>query len=169
MPKLLEKRGRKARGELTIQEMLFGKYLFTEKGNACSAYRKAFPKQCAKISEDTLAWRAYKLKKFLRESGWFLEQLDNAGVTDEKISQVINDLLNAEEIKFFQKDGIVITERTVADHKSRAAGARLAMEAKKLLVQKTELQANVSVMPTTWEGWLKQDLLQETIEVASDE
>lgn len=153
-------------GEIPLKWMKFGLEMFRNGGNATDAYKKVFPN--AKCCDDAIRWKAYRLKKKLQETNWFHEQLDLAGVSNEKIASVINELLSAKETRFFQKDGRVIETRDVVNHTARAAGAKLALEAKKLLIQKTEVDANVSGnIPTTFIGWLRKET--ESANEASEE
>jgi len=78
------------------------------------------------------------------EQAKFAVRLDEVGATDRAI-QVIFDLLNAEETKFFQKDGLVKDERTVVAHGARADGVKLLMAARGLKApEKHEVKADLT-------------------------
>lgn len=152
---------------LPLTWVRFGKAMFELQGNATEAYLVAFPK-AKKWSRETIAWKAYMLKKQLMDAGWFAEILDMAGLTNERIAQNVRELMEAKETKFFAKDGVVISEREVTNHTARAAGTKLAMEAKKLLIQKQEIDANVN-LPTSLTEWLSRAKESNNSSEASDD
>ncbi len=121
--------------------MRFGRYLFELNGNATEAYKKAYPK--CNLKGDALHVAAYELKRKLQSTDWFKQVLDMAGLTEEFLAQKAADLLNAKETKFFASEGVIISEREVNDHTTQRAVLKLALEARKLLIQKQELEAKV--------------------------
>jgi len=78
------------------------------------------------------------------EQAKFAARLDEVGATDRAI-QVIFELLNAKETKFFQKDGVVTAKRTVVAHGPRADGVKLLMAARGLKApEKHEVKADLT-------------------------
>ena len=73
----------------------------------------------------------------------FLSILEQKGVTDEKLATVLAQGLEAEETKFFSKDGIVEDERVVPDHSTRHKFAETVVKIRKLInTDNTQLQDN---------------------------
>ena len=73
----------------------------------------------------------------------FLSILESTGVTDQKLATTIAEGLDAEEVKFFSKDGIVEDERVVPDHASRHKFVETVVKIRKLInTDNTSLQDN---------------------------
>jgi hypothetical protein len=89
------------------------------------------------------AYAAVKSADFQDALQTFLRVLELKGVDDHKIAQTIANGLDAEEIKFFSKDGIVEDERVVTDHATRHKFVETVVKIRKLInTDNTSLQDN---------------------------
>lgn len=89
------------------------------------------------------AYAAVKTKDFQDALQHFLSVLEKKGVTDDFLAQTIKDGLDAEEVKFFSKDGIVEDERVVVDHSTRHKFVETVVKIRKLInTDNSSLQDN---------------------------
>lgn len=89
------------------------------------------------------AYKSAQSSEFQDALQKFLSILEARGVTDKKLADVIAEGLDAEEIKFFSKDGIVEDERVVVDHATRHKFAETVVRIRKLInTDNTSLQDN---------------------------
>lgn len=75
----------------------------------------------------------------------FIELMEKAGLTDEKLVMRLNEGIDAEETKFFQKDGEVTDSRNVIAHGERRAHLELAMKVKGHLVERREVTGKITL------------------------
>jgi hypothetical protein len=71
--------------------------------------------------------------------GAFKKLMEAAGITDELLARRLKEGIDAKETKFFQKDGLVISKRTVVYHGERRSHLELALKLKGRLIDKHEL------------------------------
>ena len=89
------------------------------------------------------AYKSAQSSEFQDALQKFLSILEQKGVTDQKIAQTIADGLDAEEVKFFSKDGVVEDERVVTDHATRHKFVETVVKIRKLInTDNTSLQDN---------------------------
>jgi len=79
------------------------------------------------------AYAAVKAADFQDALKTFLAILESRGVDDKKLADVIAEGLDAEEIKYFSKDGIVEDERVVTDHVTRHKFVETVVKIRKLI------------------------------------
>jgi phage terminase small subunit len=72
--------------------------------------------------------------------------MERKGLTDEILAQKIKDLLDAQETKYFQKDGIVTDQRQVDALETQRKTVELATKLKGHLKDKSEVDINVGLM-----------------------
>lgn len=76
----------------------------------------------------------------------FARVMEAKGLTDELLAQKIRDLLDAQETKYFQKDGIVTDQREVAALETQRKTAELATKLKGHLKDRSEIDVNIGLM-----------------------
>jgi hypothetical protein len=76
----------------------------------------------------------------------FSQILDRVGVTDEYLARKVHNLTNAQETKFFQKDGQVIETAQVDALETQRKTVELATKLKGHLKDRTEVDIRMGVM-----------------------
>ena len=72
-------------------------------------------------------------------------RLLNTKISDEKLAQRISEGVDAVEVRFFQKDGIVVDSREVPDFKERRAYAQMAGEIPEVLPDRDAADVNIHI------------------------
>jgi hypothetical protein len=95
---------------------------------------KSAAQQATKILQQPLAQQA------------FAQVMEAQGISDEFLAQKVRNLLDAKEIKYFQKDGIVTDEREVDALETQRKTAELATKLKGHLKDRSEVDVNIGLM-----------------------
>jgi hypothetical protein len=72
-------------------------------------------------------------------------RLLNTKISDEKLAERIAEGIDAVEVRFFQKDGIVVDSREVPDFKERRAYAQMAGEILEVLPDRDAADVNIHI------------------------
>jgi len=76
----------------------------------------------------------------------FTRVMEAEGISDQFLAQKIRDLLDAQETKYFQKDGIVTDQREVAALETQRKTTELAAKLKGHLKDRSEVDVNIGLM-----------------------
>jgi len=98
----------------------------------------------AGYSETTALNAKEKIESKPAVQNLFVQLMETAGITDEKLAQRLAEGLDAEETKFFQKDGIVMDSRDVIAYGERRAHLEIALKLKGHLTDKA-VNVNISI------------------------
>jgi phage terminase small subunit len=92
----------------------------------------------AGYSESTALVAADRIESKPAVQSVFTELLERAGLTDEKLAKRLNEGVDAKETRFFQKDGEVVSTRTVIDYGTRLNYTQTVLKLKGHLVDRIE-------------------------------
>ncbi|MEI6315385.1 MAG: hypothetical protein WCO89_10985 [Syntrophus sp. (in: bacteria)] len=100
----------------------------------------------AGYSPKTAGAQATAVMKHPEAQQAFARVMEEAGISDQILAQKIRDLLDAQETKYFQKDGIVTDQREVAALETQRKTAELAAKLKGHLKDRSEVDVNIGLM-----------------------